>query len=129
MKKVKEWLEESKKQFVVKDRFASYNIRSVQRIKDDAIFYVGPYRCAAYFKIIDFDEDCINVKIKCASSLDASEMRYLRCNINDIELSEDGSAVVSWSGITDDGTEIDDTPDPEDLPTMTNPGTSLLYSD
>ena len=123
--KVKEWLEEGKKQFIVKDRFASYNIRTVQRIKDDAIFFVGPYRCAVYFKILDFDEDCITVRIKCASSIDAGQMRYLSCNINDIELSEDGSTVISWQGITADGTEIDD----NDLPTMINPGTSLLYSD
>jgi hypothetical protein len=121
--KVKEWLEEGKKQFIVKDYYESGNIRLVQRIKDDAIFHVGPQKCDIYFKIIEFSEDCIHVKIKCGSS-SSKGYKMLNCQINAIGMNEEGSSVLNWEGVTDD-----DTATAEDLPTMVNPGTARNYSD
>lgn len=116
MKKVKEWLEDSKHQFIVRERYGyTSRIRSVSRIKDDAFFYIGSYRCAVPFRILEFDEDCIHAKVRCPSS-DTLSHRTLNCRIDDIELNDDGSAVISWEGVTEDGlTSISDTHDPDDI--------------
>ena len=117
MKKVKDWLEDSKKQFVIKNRFGQAGeIRLVSRIKDDAVFYLGNYRCAVPFRIAEFYEDCIHVKVKC-TSCNTFVKKILTCRIDDIELSDDGNTIISWEGITDDGdfimddyTSLDNTP-------------------
>ena len=116
MKKVKEWLEDIKnKQFVIKEYYPSGNIRVVQRIKDDAIFHVGRQQCDVYFRIIEFSDDCIHVKIM--FEIPGNKAGTLKCQINDIKLNDDGYKVDSLENI-DFG-----------LPTMTDPGTSLHYSD
>jgi len=97
LKNIKEWLEDKDKQFIVKSRYQSGNIQTVQRIKDDAIFHVGRQNTFAYLKIIEFYEDCIYVQIK--FNLNETTVKTMSCRINDIQLSDDGSKIVGWQGI------------------------------
>lgn len=98
MLKVKSWLDKGR-QFTVKEIFASKNPKTVQRIKDDAILTVGRQDTFGYFKIIQFYDDFIHVLIKVHSKTHIEMSEFVKCEINDIKLSDDGSKIISWPGM------------------------------
>lgn len=103
MKKVKDWLDSNKKQFIVLETNHVGDIILVQRISDGAKLSVGPQVCVVYFFIMEFDEDLIHAKVYFEDDNRPGVFNILKCQIDHLELSKSGEGIISWEGITEDG--------------------------
>lgn len=93
IKTIKTWVKDKNAQFIVKEFYDNEEIKSVQRLKDDAIFFrFMPIKFLkkGNFYVTDFCEDMISICYELHQFVNNDlEIEKGVCEINDIVLTND----------------------------------------